>query len=802
MSKKPQPAASPQAVGCAPRAIWAAQQNHSELQPMNNNPQQAIAATLQKAMAAHGQGQLDQAEALYRAILQAQPRHFDALHWLGVIALQRGQAQAAEQLIGQALTIDPNQPAAHSNRGNALLSLQQPEAALACYDRALALLPEFADALINRGNALRQLQRYAEALDSYERALALNPRSAEALNNLGNTLLELKRPQEALGSLAQALALKPNYVDALYNHGNALLDLKRPEEALASYERVLALRPNHAKALCNRGSALRELKQPEAALASLERALQLQPDYPDALLNRGNVLLDLKRSEEALASYDRLLALQPDLADAFCRRGNALLALKRSQEALACYDHALALNPDCRDALNNRGQALLKLERAEEALAGFDRLLELRPDAVETLNNRGNVLLHLKQAEPALANFERALALQPGDTEALCNRGNALRELRQPEQALGSYEQALAADPQLAKAYCYRGNALQDLRHLDEACTSYQRALALQPDYGEARLNLALTQLLLGRFGSGWPLYEARYQADNDNRQVVPPELPFPPWQGQALAGKTLLVYQEQGLGDTLQFCRYLPLLKQQGAARITLVCAKPLHAALGSLAGVDALRTPAEAQAAPPPHDYWALLMSLPLHRGTRLDNIPAAVPYLAAPQSERAAVAETLRTVDGLKIGVCWQGSAAYQGNAERSSGLAPFQRLFALPGARFFSLLPDSRGEFLAAAGAAAVDLGHEIDAHSAPFAETMALLEQLDLVITVDTSIAHLAGALGRPTWILLPYLADWRWLLERQDSPWYPSARLFRQARRGDWDAVFHQVEQALRQRLS
>ena len=340
----------------------------------------AVAAKFQHAVGLQRQGLHMQAEALYKDVLRAQPKHPGALHLLGLIALRRGDLQTGADLITASTRIDPNQPTAHATLGNALLELRRPDDALASYDRALRLRPDDVEALYNRGNALCELERPQDALDSYDRALHFNPNIPMALNNRGNVLRALKRPEEALTSYERALELDPHYVEAFNNRGNALRDLKRPEQALSSFERALALRPGYAAAWNNRGNALLNLKRPEEALASFEHALALDPDHIESLNNRGNALLGLHRAQEALASYQQALRLKPDDVATLTNVGGALLDLKRAQEALASLDRALQLRPEFAEALNNHGNALRELKRPEEAGSSYARLVEVMPD--------------------------------------------------------------------------------------------------------------------------------------------------------------------------------------------------------------------------------------------------------------------------------------------------------------------------------------------------------------------------------------------------------------------------------------
>jgi predicted O-linked N-acetylglucosamine transferase (SPINDLY family) len=396
----------------------------------------------------HRTGQIPQARALYRQLLQAAPRDAVLLRLAGTAECQLGNVAEGERLFAQSLEVAPNQPETHYNRGAALQDLGRLADALASYDRAIALKPGFAEAHNNRGNTLRALGRSAEALASYDRAIAGNPGNARSHFNRGVALQDLGRAGDALASYDRALQLAPDFADAHNNRGNALRALGRQAEALASYDRALTLDPGRAEVHANRGNALRDLGRLDDALASYDRALSIMPAYPAAHYSRGVALRELGRLDEALASHDRALALKADDHDAYC----------------------------------GRGLALRDLGRFDEALASFDRALALRPDAADAHCHRGNVLRDLARFDAALASYDRALALRPGFAEAHANRGIVLQDLGRVEEALASCDGALAARPDYAEGHRIRGNALAALRRRDEALAAYDRALALAPD--------------------------------------------------------------------------------------------------------------------------------------------------------------------------------------------------------------------------------------------------------------------------------------------------------------------------------
>ena len=499
-------------------------------------------------------------------------------------------------------------------------------------------------------------------------------------------------------------------------------------------------------------------------------------------------LRDLKRPEEALASYDKALAIRPDDAEGLNNRGIAFQDLKRPEEALASYDKALAIRPDYAEALSNRGNALQDLKRPEEALASYDKALAIRPDYAEALSNRGYALQDLKRPEEALASYDKALAIRPDYAEALSNRGYALQDLKRPEEALASYDKALAIRPDYAEALSNRGGALQDLKRPEEALASYDKALAIRPDYADALFNRSLSALLMGDFSAGWRGYEYRWDRKNAGARKL--LAPYPNWKGEDIREKRIIVYEEQGLGDIIQFSRFLTQLVALNA-EVTFLLRSTMHRLLSVSAPSVRL------VAAPPKNedfDFQCALMSLPGAFGTSCENLPSSVPYLFAEEGVVARWRERLGD-HGVKIGICWQGNPDVKADIGRSFPLRCFQPLAAIPGVRLISLQKahglDQLGNL--PSGMEVETLGEEFDRGPDAFIDTAAVMSCLDLIITSDTSVAHLAGALGRPVWVALKHVPDWRWMLDRSDSPWYLTMKLYRQTIRDDWDSVFDQV---------
>ncbi|HEY0224506.1 MAG TPA: tetratricopeptide repeat protein [Pseudolabrys sp.] len=510
------------------------------------------------------------------------------------------------------------------------------------------------------------------------------------------------------------------------------------------YVAVLATQPDNFDALHLYGVMRHQSGQHAEALALIARALRTNSRSAAAHSNYGTVLAVLNRSEEALASYAQAVALQPDFIDALIAQSNTLYALGRFAEALSGYERVLAIKPDFAEIHNNCGNALWCLRRPREALAHFDAALALKPDYAEAHNNRGNALLDLNRAAEALAGFERALSLKAGYADALVNRGNALRDLDRDDEALECFERAIALSPQLA----------------------------------EAHWNKALLHLSHGDFEKGWPGYEWRWRRAGASIRGFTQPL----WRGEDLRGKTILLHAEQGFGDTIQFARYVPMVAARGA-RVILEVPDAVMPLLASLDGVGALIGRGVAL---PAFDLHCPLLSLPLAFGTTLATIPGTVPYLRVPEDRMAIWRALLPPTDRLRVGLAWSGKPSHANDHNRSIPLAQFAPLLAIPDIIFISLQRDIReSDHLALESA----LLHRLDERLADFADTAAAIAQCDLVIGVDTAVAHLAGSLGKPLWLLLPHGGDWRWLMDREDSPWYPNARLFRQPSIGDWNSV-------------
>jgi tetratricopeptide (TPR) repeat protein len=645
---------------------------------------------------------------------------------------------------------------------------------------------------MNLSDAIRQAVdfhrqgRFDDAERLYTAILQVEQNHFDALHLLGVLMHQRGRSADALALIAKALDTDARSTDAHANFGRVLAALGRFSDAVASFDRALALKPDHVEALFHRGNALMTLGRPGEALASYEGALAAAPNYAQAHINCGVALRALGRLDDALSCYDRALAIKPDAAEAHANRGNALLDLKRLDEALACYDKALAIRPGNIDALYNRGNALLKSKRAAEALESYDRALALAPHHASALVNRGMALRDLGRPSEALASIDWALAFGVSEVaEAYNGRGMVLFDLHRPEEALTCFNSALAHRPDYTEAEINRGNMLVDLRRIDEALASCEAVLAREPENPDAHWNRGLIRLASGDFARGWPDYEwrAKKQEDNDVRRFAGVR-----WNGaESVAGKTILLHAEQGFGDTIQYVRYVALLAESGA-NVVIEAPDSLKPLIAHLPGVSSVVNRSEPK---PPFDLHCPLLSLPLAFNTTLQTIPADVPYLHAPAERVERWRGRLPAKKALRIGVVWSGNPAHRNDRNRSIPLDRMVAALSDPRLAVVGLQRDLRDDDrrVLSERPHVVPLGPEF----ADFADTAAVVSLLDLVISVDTSVAHLAGAMGKPVWILLPFSGDWRWMFEGEKSPWYPTARLFRQSVLGDWDSALARV---------
>ncbi|MEE8207666.1 MAG: tetratricopeptide repeat protein, partial [Nitrosomonadaceae bacterium] len=636
-----------------------------------------------------------------------------------------------------------------------------------------------------------------------KKAIELKPNYVTAYNNLGTTLQKSDKLDEAIDSYRLAIKLKPDYSTAYKNLGNALREKGKLDEATASYRQATVLNPNDAEAHNDLGAALQKSGKLDEAIESHRQAIRLKPDYAEAHSNLGAALKEQGKLDEAIASHRQALSLKPDHAETYNNLGTTLQEQDKLDEAIASYRQALSLKPDYAEAYYNLGNALKIHGKIDEAIKSYKQAISLKQNYASAYVNLGISLQEQDKLNEAVTSYIQALSLKPDHAEAHNNLGTALQEQGKLDEAAASYDRALSLKPDYAEAHSNLGAALQEQGKLDEAVASYDRAIALKSDYVDAHTNRSFALLLTENFEQGWQEYEWRLRA----KKTVSLAFQQTRWDGSPLNGRYILVHAEQGLGDTIQFIRYLPLVRARGGY-VIFECQSNLFRLLRSCKGFDEIieRTPTRELAVQ--FDVHIPLLSLPGIFGTTLDTIPSDASYITVDPRFVTQWRMRLGHNEDFKIGIVWAGSPKHNMDRTRSCSLAdfapltdPFDRVIRqdTPNLTFYSLQKGlaSIEAFNPPEDMKLINLEDELN----DFTDTAAVIANLDLVISVDTAVAHLAGALGKTVWTLLPFVPDWRWLQNRDDSPWYPSMRLFRQTRTNNWAGVFEQVKEALNSHL-
>jgi tetratricopeptide (TPR) repeat protein len=649
------------------------------------------------------------------------------------------------------------------------------------------------------GNAIKHHRqgRLPDAERIYRRILSIDSRHAGSLHMLGTLAHEVGRQDVAVQLILTAIGIDPKQAGYHSNLGTVLQAQGKLASAAAAYEQALACNPNLAEAHMNLGTIFQAEGKPDQAAARFRAALALKPDMAEAHMNLGNILQSQGKLADAVASHDRALACKPEFAEACFNRGNALQAQGKFDDAVASYRRALALKPCMPEAHGNMGNALQAQNRLDDAVGCYERALAMKPDYAEAHYNLGNARKAQELLAEAAACYQRALAIKPHLPEAHYNLGNTRQAQDDLEAASICFERALALRPGYAEAHYNLACILQQQGRLDEALPRFEKAVSLKPDYAQARFGQALAQIQSGDFTQGWRSYESRWQSiDHDTpMRAYAQQL----WTGEQIPSGRLLLWGEQGVGDEIMFASLIPDAIRSGN-QITLDCEprlQPLFAR--SFPNIEVVSSAQPASARLEETKFAAHLPtgSLPgLFRTTQAAFAGSASPYLKPDPVERDRFRE--RYSDGRRlVGLAWNTRNQKTG-LKRSIDLSELGPLFALPGIRWISL---QYGDFdtlerQAVQAEAPIHIDRTVDqlADIDRFASQVAAM---DHVVTIDNSTAHLAGALGVPVWVLLPFAADWRWLKECEDSPWYPSMRLFRQPAAGDWESVLQSVHSAL-----
>ncbi len=641
-----------------------------------------------------------------------------------------------------------------------------------------------------------------QALKILEAALKHHHDDARLYNMAGDCAIVAGDSVRAERYWLQTVRLNPSAAAPHFNLGLLYARSHRNEDARTCYQKAISLDPGNVAACNNLGLLWERFHRFDEAERCYRQAIALNPQYSEAHTNLGVLLAARHQDDEAERCYRQAIAVNPHNAEALANLAALLTAQKRYEEAECCYIEAITLSPGNSKTRSNLGILLADQKRYTEAEHCYRSAISLDPRNAEAYSNLGLVLEQGMQEEEAERCQRIALELNENSAQIHSNLANLLANRKNgAAEAEAHYLEAVALSPNSAYAYSNYAVFLTNQKRYALAEQYFRTALNIDPDYPLARLNLGFLLLSEGRFAEGWLYHESRYDpklpgdgvslAKLPGSQIPAPKLPFPPWRGEPLEGKTLLVWQEQGFGDEIQFCRYLPQLKKQWRLRITCVCKTPLKHVMETLEGVDdvlALGELTEIQE----HDYWTVPLSIPFYLYPYMPEIPDRIPYLKA-ILPRIALWKPRLPDHGFRLGLMWRGNPHHHNDIERSlPDISVLEPLWSIPGVSAISL---QKGVAVENKALSVCSLGQDI----ADFADTAAILTQLDLFITVDTAAAHLAGALGTPCWVLLPaYRTDWRWLHDRGDSPWYPGVmRLFRQSERGDWSRVIEDVRVAL-----
>lgn len=545
--------------------------------------------------------------------------------------------------------------------------------------------------------------------------------------------------------------------------------------------------------LCNEiATGLAKQEKFDEAIAMYEKTLEMHPDHATTHYRMANALKRQGKIDAALRHYSEAVNLAPKLAEAYFNMGNTFKSLNKLNEAVSCYRRAIAVKPEYTDAHCNLGLVLQEKGEIEKAIESWKKAIQAMPTHFDAWFNMGNVLKEKGDFDEAIHCFQKASALKPEFSGSYNNMGNIFRAQKKFEKALFCYKKALQMDPDNAAAHNNMGNAFQDLGKIEMAIKSFEQALKLRPEHAETHFNRSLALLVKGDLLSGFKAYEWRFKK-SDWKSVYPVSQKIPRWDGSFFSGKRLLVHHEQGHGDNLQFIRYLPMVKARGGT-VVFESSKPLLRLFKTFSGVDELLEWPKASKSYETFDYHIPLLSLPGIFETSLNSIPQTVPYLQANSRDAESWRARLEN-EGLRVGIVWAGNRKHKNDHNRSCSLKHFLPLSDIPGVRLYGLQKDM----------AHIDrvliqrvLDKSLGEYLKDFADTAGVLQNLDLLISVDTSVAHLAGAMGKPVWLLLPFAPDWRWLLRREDSPWYPTMRLFRQQTPGDWTSVIGHLVGELR----
>jgi len=647
---------------------------------------------------------------------------------------------------------------------------------------------------VSQGDSQLAAGQLAEAEQSYRQAISAYPENAKALYKLGFTLKELGRTNEAIQVLTKAAICDPSVADIWFISSECLraTDALQCPQCITHLQRCLRIDPTFEAAYSSLVGLFLSQQRFDEAAAVLSAAIGHFPDSLEFNFLLGNIRFEQRHFAEAIVRFKAVVVIQPENDHAYGNLAQALEKFGNLHDAAKTIRHACTLNPDAAEWPMNEGFIAQSDERFDDAIASLQRAIALRPNYPEAHANLGSVYQKKRQFNLAESSYREALRINPASAELHFNLGSVLFDQLQYDAAIEAYRTALKLNPSHDRALLNLASAYVTLRQFPDALANIDTVIANRPDHADAHWNKAVLLLLLGDFQNGWREYEYRWKTTTIQEQW---QFTRPQWSGREdIQGKTIFLYAEQGIGDTIQFVRFVDAVKQKGA-NIVLQVQPPLLRLLGSLKSIDRILSlndvPGDLS-----FDYQCPIMSLPFALGTQLQTVPAKVPYIEAPKDRIAHWREKLPSSSTPRVGFVWAGNPTHKNDHNRSMSLQTLTPLLGIAGPNFFSLQKE-----VPKADRDLFDTLHslrDLSPNLTDFAETAAIISHLDLVITVDTSVAHMAGALGIPVWIMLPENPDYRWLLDRSDSPWYPSARLFRQSAAGNWGKVIEAIGANLR----
>ena len=660
------------------------------------------------------------------------------------------------------------------------------------YLSILKIQPKNAEVLHGLGLIAYQESKHQDALKYLNQAIKIDA-DPSFYNNRGTVYFSIKKFTEAEIDYKKVLKLEPSFEDAQFNLANLYSDINRTQDAIEIFNKLLESNPQNVEVLFNRGNAFKREKNLEEAIKSYDRVIEIQPFHFNAMLNRGNAYLGLENIDEAISSFSKALEFNPNLLEALVSRASAYYVNKSYDLAIKDHQNVLELKQDHKESYFGIANALKDKLFLKEAVNYYQKAIEIDPNYYDALTNLANTLRRLKAFDEAAVYYSKAVQIRPNSPEPYSNLGNILHDLKRTDLAIDAYAKALEINPKDVRAIYNLGNIFKELNQLDDALRKFEHVLEIEPNSIETKFAKGMILLTQGKYKEGFQLYEYRWQRDSLIKKLR--KYPQPLWTGKEnLNGKTLLIYIEQGLGDTIQFSRFIPQIAVMGA-NIIFEVQKPLISLMNQIQGVTSV-IPYESEYEN--FDYFCPLLSIPAALGIEVEDLPLSKGYIKANTDYLDKWQKILGEKTKPRVGLVCSGNQMHENDQNRSILL--FNIIPFLPKEiEYITLQKEMRDvdRQLIEKYPLFKSFGDQLES----FEDTAALCELMDVVISVDTSVAHLSGALAKKTYLLLPYCPDWRWMLNRTDSPWYDSMQIYRQEFANNWQSTFQKLSDDLKMNL-